>query len=170
MNDRKLICMMSHFIFVTHAQFSVLAIQQLVTERVTLIFYFLKGRFIYSGWVKLYESRFKKYQSCPFFLLNMTWRSAFGKERRGFILRVMVMLNATSMFRLWLRAFTIIPDFNIFFYFPPKNQHIFAAITSPLCRRQLSVLRVKTFDGKDLECFWARMTEERVTALDYFKL
>lgn len=42
--------MMSDFIFVTHAQFSVLAIQQLVTERVTLIFYFLKG-FLFLYWL-----------------------------------------------------------------------------------------------------------------------
>lgn len=35
--------------------------------------------------------------------------------------RAMVMLYATSVFDLWLRAFTMIPDFNIFFIFLPKT-------------------------------------------------
>lgn len=31
-----------------------------------------------------------------------------------------------------------------------------------------SLARQETFDQKDLECFWARTTEERVAALDYY--
>lgn len=46
---------------------------------------------------------------------------------------VMVMLYATSVFDPWLRAFTIIPDFNIFFMFLPKTSTVRCADNSCLC-------------------------------------